>query len=632
MSRKIPAFAHRMAEITGAPEGAPSDSREVLISFSSEARYLRHDWDRDEDFWEVLGHGPGEVDLTRLNSGAAPLLKDHMPVLDAKIGTVARAWVEGDRGKALVRFSETPASDDILARVRAGDVTCVSVGYAITRAERMPDQDGHPVVRVTRWVPKEISFVAIPADPSVGYGRADQDGAATITITEKEADMPNTPETETRDDTRTPAQPRQPATPETRGDTGITDALTAERRRVAEIDAIAERFDMPTTATRAAIEKGVSVDAFRAQVMDHIASDEQQEQRGNATRIGMTEREARAFSITNVVRFLMNPNDRTRERAAFELEASRAVGDSLGREAEGVFIPSDVLMDSNYLRSQNTGTPAQGGVLVAQDYRAGSFIELLRNRMALTGRGVRLLQGLTGNVDIPKQTGGGTFYWFGEDGEPTDTEASFGLVSMTPHSAGMAIPFTRRMAQQGTPDIEALVRDDLLKGMALGLDKTALVGHASPDAPDGLRDKIFASAIDWAASATMPDEDGLIDLETAVADSNADVGDLAYMFSPATVGHLKKQRDGDGRRLEVVKDGMANDYAYTRTKQMNDGEAIFGNWSDLIIGMWSGLDLRVDTSTKAASDGKVLRVFADIDTAVRNLESFKLGKPDTVLS
>jgi HK97 family phage major capsid protein len=483
-------------------------------------------------------------------------------------------------------------------------------------------------------VPKEISFVAIPADPSVGYGRSDQGGAASITITEKEADMPN-PDTETRDDTPTPAQPRQPATPaapETRAAPEIADALTAERRRVAEIDAIAERFDMPVTVTRSAIERGTSVEAFRAAVMDHIASDEQQETRGNATRIGMTQAETRAFSITNVVRFLMNPNDRTRERAAFELEASRAVGETLGREAEGVFIPADVLMDGNYLRAQNVGNAAQGGVLVAQDYRGGSFIELLRNRMALTGRGVRLLQGLTGNVDIPKQTGGGTFYWFGEDGEPTDTEATFGLVSMTPHSAGMAIPFTRRMAQQGSPDIEALVRDDLLKGMAVGLDKTALVGHASSDAPDGLRDKIFGSAVDWAGSAAFPDFSEMVGLETSVAVGNADSGDLAYIYSPHTSGHLKTTPKFAGGEIAIEERGVVNGYDRVSTNQMATGEAIFGNWSDLIIGMWSGMDLRVDTATKAASDGKVLRVFTDVDVAVRNLASFAMGKPDTVLS
>lgn len=633
MSRKIPAFAHRMGEIElneGASEGAPSESREVLVSFSSEARYKRRDYERDEGFWEVLGHGPGEVDLTRLNSGAAPLLKDHMPVLDAKVGTVVRAWVEGDRGKAVVRFSETQEANDILARVRAGDVTCVSVGYAITDAKRMPDEDGHPVVRVTRWVPKEISFVAIPADPTVGYGRADPGHAATITVTnpKEDSDMPQEDQTtsDTRSDTPAPATPRsnEPA-PQTRDDAAITDALTAERRRVDTIDAIAARFDLSDDMVRQAKKNGTSVDAFREKVMDHISSDDTQQQRASAERIGMSDREVRSFSITNAVRFLMNPNDRTRERAAFELEASRAVGDALGREAEGIFIPADVLMSTDFLRSQNTGTPAQGGALVPQDYRAGSFIELLRNRMALTGRGVRLLQGLQGNVDIPKQTGGGTFYWFGEDGEPTDTEASFGLVSMTPHSAGMAIPFTRRMAQQGSPDIEALVRDDLLNGLSVGLDSTALVGHASADAPTGLRERILTTRRDFWAD-TYPTFEEIVKLETEVKVSNADRGSLAYIYDPRTSGALKTTPKFAGGEVPIEANNQVNGYDRVVTNQMNKTEVFFGNWSDLIIGMWSGLDLRVDTATKAASDGKVLRVFTDVDVAVRHDESFYMGK------
>ncbi|PYG32412.1 phage major capsid protein [Pelagimonas varians] len=646
MSRKIPAFAQRMGEITtdvkGAASAAPSDSRDIEISFSSEARYLRHDFERDQDFWEVLGHGPDEVDLSFLNSGAAPLLKDHMPILDAKIGAVTRAWIEDGRGKATLRFSDTPDGNAYLARVLSGDVTCVSTGYAIKRAEPAPDEDGKPVIRATLWMPKEISFVAIPADPSVGYGRADQARAATITVSEKEADMPNSnPAVQAQPTNPAPAASATPAAPHARAanpetqtplQTPPQDLVAAERTRSAEIRGIARQFEMADDAVEGALTRGTSVGAFREQVMNHIASDEEQTKRSNATRIGMSERETRAFSVTNVVRFLMNPSDRNRQAAGFELEASGAVADLLGRDAGGVFLPSDVLMDGNYMRSQNTGTPAQGGVLVAQDYRGGSFIEMLRNRMALSGRGVRILQGLKGNVDIPKQTGTGTFYWIGEDEDVADTEANFGLVSMTPHSAGMAIPMTRRMVQQGSPDIEALVRDDLLRGLAIGLDKTALVGHASPDAPEGLRDKLFANATDWADSAAFPSFAEIVAMETAVAAGNADVGDLAYIYSPHTSGYLKTTPKFAGGETAIEERGVVNGYERVTTNQMATGESIFGNWSDLIIGMWSGLDLRVDTASKAASDGKVLRVFTDIDTACRNTASFKMGKPDTVLS
>nr|8GTA_A Chain A, Major capsid protein [Dinoroseobacter phage vB_DshS-R4C]8GTA_B Chain B, Major capsid protein [Dinoroseobacter phage vB_DshS-R4C]8GTA_C Chain C, Major capsid protein [Dinoroseobacter phage vB_DshS-R4C]8GTA_D Chain D, Major capsid protein [Dinoroseobacter phage vB_DshS-R4C]8GTA_E Chain E, Major capsid protein [Dinoroseobacter phage vB_DshS-R4C]8GTA_F Chain F, Major capsid protein [Dinoroseobacter phage vB_DshS-R4C]8GTA_G Chain G, Major capsid protein [Dinoroseobacter phage vB_DshS-R len=267
-----------------------------------------------------------------------------------------------------------------------------------------------------------------------------------------------------------------------------------------------------------------------------------------------------------------------------------------------------------------------GGVLVAQDYRAGSFIELLRNRMALAGVGVRILQGLTGNVDIPKRTGASTMYFVDEDVDVTESDGAFGLVGMTPHTAGVATAITRRMMQQGSPDIEALVRDDLLTSLTLGLDKTALVGHSSPSAPNGVRDLVIGDALPFTGPFATFEE--LVDLETAVASANADVDSMAYIYNAATSGHFKKTLEFAGVSGTIERGGQVNGYNRVKSNQITTaGEVAFGNWSDVVIGMWSGLDLRVDTSTKAASDGKVLRVFTDIDVALRNVESIKWGVP-----
>ena len=368
MSLKIPKIAHRMGEIEGAPQGAPSVSREVQISFSSETPYQRHDYERDEPFFEVLGHDAGEVDLTRLNSGGAPLLMDHKATLDSKIGVVVRAWLADGRGLAVVRFADTTAGTEMLERVRSGEVTCVSVGYAVARAERSAAREGGtPVVRVTQWVPKEISFVAIPADPSVGFGRADLDGAPLITVSEKkDGTMPKDTVDDTTQLKQTPAKPAAPAAPETRNDTvNAAEVLASERKRSSEIIAIGQKFNIPEDQTRTALDNGTSVDQFRETVMDHISSDDVDATRAGQARIGLSERETHRFSITNAVRFLMNPTDRNRQAVGFELEASRAVADQLGRESEGLFIPADVLMDHDFARAQNVGTPSQGGVLLS---------------------------------------------------------------------------------------------------------------------------------------------------------------------------------------------------------------------------------------------------------------------------
>lgn len=626
--KTVPGFATRaLVEAVTAEAGAGDEpGRRVQVSFSSEVRYKRHDWKTGEPFWEVLGHNPSEPDLARLNSGAAPLLKDHMPTLDSAIGVVERAWVEDGRGHAVVRFSESAAADDVLARVRAGDVTCVSVGYEITRAIRAGEWEGIPVVRVVGWCPREISFVAIPADPSVGYGRSQETAASVVIRTEPDPDSQSREDENMTTPTTVPAAVTDAAAADAQRAAiaaATTDALSAERNRVREIDAIAGQFSVDPAQVRKAVDTGLTVDAFRAQVMDGLASANAESARLRGGTLGMSDKEVRSYSIMNVVRYLANPSDATRKAVGLEIEASHAMADKLGRAAGGIFLPTDVLMDSNYLRAQSAGTANLGGNLIEKELHTGSFIDLLRNRMALADAGVTIMQGLHGNVDIPKQTGAATMSWVAEAGAPALTDPTWGLVSMTPKTAAAATAITRRMLIQSSPDIEAFVRNDLLQVMAVGLDYTGLAAPAAANTPTSLRTAILGAKATF--TGAYPTRDEIVDLETAVAAANADLGSLAYIYSATTSGALKKAKVDVGSGVFVEEDGEVNGYRRIRSNQVADKEVYFGNWRDLIIGMWSGIDLRVDTATLATSDGKVLRAFADVDVAVRNLQSFKLG-------
>lgn len=106
-------------------EAETGDERTVALSFSSEAPVLR-----DCHFgtgWEVLGHLPEEVDLSRVAANAVPLLADHRRSLDAKLGSVTSAQIIGARGRATVRFAETPEAEAMLAAsARARCKACLS--------------------------------------------------------------------------------------------------------------------------------------------------------------------------------------------------------------------------------------------------------------------------------------------------------------------------------------------------------------------------------------------------------------------------------------------------------------------------------------------------------------------------
>lgn len=146
-------------------DAVDADARTVELAFSSETDSVER-WSGIE----ILGHGLGEVNLSRLNSGA-PVLWNHDK--SDQRGAVVRAWIGADRvGRALVRFSRSAAGDQLFQDVADGIVTKVSVGYSIEGLEDAGQREGVDVYRVTNWTPYEISMVSIPADDTVGVGRA----------------------------------------------------------------------------------------------------------------------------------------------------------------------------------------------------------------------------------------------------------------------------------------------------------------------------------------------------------------------------------------------------------------------------------------------------------------------------
>ncbi len=149
------------------------ESRTIQLSFSSETPYER---------WfglEILSHEEDAVDLTRLNSIGC-LLYNHNR--DKVIGKILDARIEDGRGVATVQFDEDPESEIIYQKVKSGTLKGVSVGYLVDVWEEVEpnkkSSDGRftgPCSIAKRWTPFEISIVSVPADPTVGVGRSQEE-------------------------------------------------------------------------------------------------------------------------------------------------------------------------------------------------------------------------------------------------------------------------------------------------------------------------------------------------------------------------------------------------------------------------------------------------------------------------
>ena len=576
---------YQRAELTTFDE---VEDRTYEFPFSSEfpvARYFGN---------EILSHEANAADLSRLNDGA-PLLFNHNP--DRVIGVVEGARIDskGRRGYARVRFSRNPFAQEILSDVKDGVLRNVSFGYSIDKMEERGSGD----FVATAWAPYEVSIVSVPADKTVGIGRA-------LTPTEPAASAAPSPD------------------PLPSMETNATDlavvraeAVEAERSRIAEISALCDKHKMGELG-RQLVESGRSIDEARAAVLDKM-NIPQETVNMSAADLGMTVKEARSFSFLRAINYLSNPTDRSaREAAAFEIEASDAAAAKLGRQSRGITIPQDVLR-----RDLNVGTATAGGNLVETMLDAGSFIDLLRNASALDQAGATVLTGLTGNVAIPRQSGAATAYWVAESGAPTESQQTVDQVSLTPKTVAAYTDYSRRLMIQSSIDVENMVRGDLARVLALKIDLAGLYGTGSNSEPLGLKLTTGIGTENFAAAAPTFEE--VVALESDVATANALLGSPVYLMNAAMRGGLKTTKKDAGSGMFIMEGTEVNGYRGVLSNQVAAGDLWFGNFADLIIGYFSGLDIMVDPYSNSTSGTVRVVAMQDVDIAVRHPESFSRG-------
>lgn len=648
---------------------------------SSEEPYLRAGC--FEDPWvEILGHKPGEVDLSRLQNGA-PLMANHdrekavgaTPL--AAIGVVEKAWLDHGKVRATVVVSRREALADLRQDIADGLVKKVSLAYYINKRVLLRDHGGAAPneFRVTEWLPFEISLVDIPADDTVGVGRS-VDAPAPYQIIPIPAiarrDIPPAEGITARTPMENTTVP--PAEGQTRTATilSISDALTADRERIAEIHAIAEAHGAQHLAQKA-IQSGQSADAFGRQILAGLV-DSGKLRLAESPEIGMSEKEIQSFSFLRAIEAARDPH-RARDIAPFEIECSRAAQDKRGdsrKEREGALtIPADVLsrglivrasemsaairgvlsraargsqLGQQFVRDLTVGTPTAGGNLVATELLGTDFIALLRNAMVLDQMGATFLRDLNGNLAIPSHTATTTGYWVAENGAPTEAQPTVGQVTLSPKTVAAWCDYSRRLTLQSSIDVEAFVRADLAANLAQMIQIAAINGSGSSNQPTGVLNAAGIGSVAGGTNGLAPDWTHIVGLETLVSVANANLGSLGYLTNAKVRGKLlttqkfastngepvwgEAQTAGEGR-LRGYAAYVTNAVPSDLTKGSSSGicSAIaFGNWQDLLVGFWGGLDILVDPYSQSTTGGKRITAFQDCDIAVRRAASFAAMK------
>ncbi len=576
----------------------------VRMTVSSEAPVLTYtefngEWQR---VYEILDHGEGSIDMSRCADGLVILDKHG----GDQIGLMAVQLADRKMG-GTVEFCTGARAQEIRQDAERKLRRNTSVGYRVNASSyRLEgEKDGIPVVRAMSWMPYEASFVPVPADPSVGVGRA--------------------------------ADETQIKTPEKPAEKRSTN-MTLTPKEMAELFKRAAKFGIEADKVQELLDAGKGRAELDAMIVDKQAGEVEVMRKENADlknrkpdvpivdgraavvgagEIGMTGKEVKRYSLLRAIQAQLGG----RVDAGFERECSEAVAKQLGKSARGMFVPWDVVTAQRDLQIVGAGT---GSNFVQKTVLPGSFIEAIRARAVLPRLGVPILSGLVGDIALPKM-GAITGYWIAETNEPTESTPVLSQVTGTPRTVAGTVDYSRKLAMQSSLDVESLIISDLTKALAQTIDKAAFNGAGTTE-PTGLLTGPIST--DVAVTAGTPTFAEIANIMATVEDKIDDIENGKWAVTGEVFWKLATTPTSSGASVFVA-DYMTSRILgamAVRSGNVTANYGIFGDWTQMVLGMWgNGLDLRVDPYTGSKSGLVSVTGFMDCDVMVRNAEGFAHG-------
>tara|TARA_R100000329_G_scaffold37558_3_gene35410 strand:- start:669 stop:3389 length:2721 start_codon:yes stop_codon:yes gene_type:complete len=580
------------------------ETRTVHIGVSSEQPVERRFG------YEVLGHDEGEIDMEFMSSGRSPLLLDHDST--KQIGVVEEFALdkENKRTVAKVRFSKNKQADEVFRDVVDGIRQNISVGYEVKSMKKEEDEkDGVSTYRVNSWSPLEVSAVSIPADQSrlIGFARSKE----TTLINNPKEDIKMSENNDNKVEVSSDAMRAELA----KENSAIIDLAVKHGKRDLAEEAIA---------------KGMTLPQFRGHLLDTIANDKPLDLPSD---VEMTETEQRDYSLLKAIR-----ESARGELSGLEREVSDEIAQRTGKEAKGFYMPTNIAFRAD----QVVGTNNVGGFLKPTDHLGNEFIEALKAKLVVSQAGARIMTGLKGDVAIPKMSAETSNVAFvSENSAPSEGNATFAQVTMSPKTLAAQVDISRKLMMQSDPSIEQVLREDIIATFARKIDEVAIEGGGSNEPTGVLGGVASGNVITAATNGAAPTYENVVELIRLVEASNAilNEGSLRFLGNPKLTSKLRrvlKSSADTSSNFILENDNSILGYSYLSStlvpSDLSQGSGsnlsamIFGDFSQLMLGFYSGVDVIVDPYTGSAAGTTRLAFFQDLDVALRHGESFSCKK------
>ncbi len=258
----------------------------------------------------------------------------------------------------------------------------------------------------------------------------------------------------------------------------------------------------------------------------------------------------------------------------------------------------------------------RGGALVAPP-EMGELIELLRNKEALVNAGARTVPlPPQGRMKFPRQTSASNTYWVGENAPITSSDIGTGEVTLQAKKLCVLIEAPNELIRFANPAAEALMRDDMTKSLALGLDLAGLEGQGGDNRPLGIINRLFINRINSSSVGANGDTivgQDIYRMQAAVEESNVENFE-GWIMRPKTLYKYFQLRwdsvaQGDsagGFLFSLIREAgegfkpMLGGAPVTRSTQVSQSRAkgtatnltyiLGGQWSQVLIGMFGAIE------------------------------------------
>lgn len=294
-------------------------------------------------------------------------------------------------------------------------------------------------------------------------------------------------------------------------------------------------------------------------------------------------------------------------------------------------------------------TGAQGGFLLGVEIDQGIIPLAIDSRPALNEMGIRKLTNLgVGEYHIHKQSTRGTAYWIGELQKPTKSTQTFNRRTLRMKKIAAYCAASNDLMRQGRGSMDSFMKQDLADALGLGMEDALVQGSGSDFQPKGIIN--YSGLTTTSAVGTNGGNLGIrkaAEMVLAIRKANMLKGSLGFLTSPEVIHNLKIQgftsianqtsNTGplNGRvplshaQLEELigypmKDSTRLPINLTKGTSSDCTYVIFGDWSQVVMGMWGGLEIKVSdqasdgTNNMFVEDGFFVHALQTMDITLRD--------------